>query len=192
MMNPSTYKAIAVASTFSPRFEQVLSEAKRIRDRFGSELSLIYVGERNEKTAQKFRDALVQLQLPGDSTIHYRQGDPAEAILKALADSHVDLVMAGALEKEVILRPVLGNVARRLVREAVGFVLLFTKRNLDQKPLRKLVFIADYSEHGQEAFKKALGLAAVEACERLYVVRTYTSFDEARASLRADAGDGAP
>ena len=192
MMNLSTYKAIAVASTFSPRFEQVLSEAKRIRDRFGSELSLIYVGERDEKTAQKFRDALVQLQLPHDSTIHYRQGDPAEAILKALADNHVDLVVAGALEKEVILRPVLGNVARRLVREAVCSVLLFTKPEHEPKPLRQIVFIADYSEHGQEALKKTLGLAAAEACERLYVVRIYTTFDEARASLRSDAGDVAP
>jgi len=185
MMNLSSYKAIAVASTFSPRFEQVLSEAKRIRDRFGSELSLIYVGERNEKTAQIFRDALMQLQLPGDSTIYYRQGDPAEAILKALADNDVDLVVAGALEKEVILRPVLGNVARRLVREAGCSVLLFTKPEREPKPLRQIVFIADYSEHGQQAFKKALGLAAAEACERLYVVRTYTTFDEARASLRA-------
>ena len=192
MMNLSSYKAIAVASTFSPRFEQVLSEAKRIRDRFGSELSLIYVGERNEKTAQIFRDALMQLQLPGDSTIYYRQGDPAEAILKALADNDVDLVVAGALEKEVILRPVLGNVARRLVREAGCSVLLFTKPEREPKPLRQIVFIADYSEHGQQAFKKALGLAAAEACERLYVVRTYTTFDEARASLRADAGDSAP
>jgi len=39
MMNPSTYKKVAVASTFSPRFEQVLSEAGRIRERFGADLS---------------------------------------------------------------------------------------------------------------------------------------------------------
>ena len=43
-MNEPSYKRIAVASTFSPRFEQVLAEAKRVRDRFGSELNLIYVG----------------------------------------------------------------------------------------------------------------------------------------------------
>ena len=40
-MLDSSYRAIAVATTFSPRFEQVLSEAKRIRDRFGSRLNLI-------------------------------------------------------------------------------------------------------------------------------------------------------
>jgi nucleotide-binding universal stress UspA family protein len=192
MMNPSSYKTIAVASTFSPRFEQVLSEAKRIRDRFGAELSLIYVGEHDEKTAEKFRGALAQLHLPSEPIIHYRQGDPAEAILKAIVDNNVDLVVAGALEKEVILRPVLGNVARRLVREAGCSVLLFTKPERQPKPLRQIVFIADYSEHGQQALKKTLGLAAAESCQRLYVVRIYTTFDEARSSLRADVGDGAP
>jgi len=48
MLNPSPYKAIAVAITFSPRFKQVLAEAKRIRDRFSADLRLIYVGQRNE------------------------------------------------------------------------------------------------------------------------------------------------
>jgi hypothetical protein len=34
MGDPMPYKTIAVASTFSPRFKQVLAEAKRIRDAF--------------------------------------------------------------------------------------------------------------------------------------------------------------
>src|SRR6266849_922383 len=91
MMNSSTYKVIAVASTFSPRFEQVLSEAKRIRDRFGSELSLIYVGERSDETTKRFQSMFGRLQLPGDSPVYYGQGDPAEGILRAIADNDVDL-----------------------------------------------------------------------------------------------------
>src|ERR1043166_3954001 len=138
MINPSPYRNIAVASTFSPRFEQVLSEAKRIRNRFGSELSLIYVGERTAETTRKFSDVLAGLQLPGDSTIHYQQGDPADAILRVIADNNVDLVVAGALEKEVILRPILGNVARRLVREAGCSVFLFIKPEREPKPLRRI------------------------------------------------------
>src|SRR5204862_369646 len=43
MLNPSPYKAIAAAITFSPRFKQVLAEAKRIRDRFSADLRRIYV-----------------------------------------------------------------------------------------------------------------------------------------------------
>ena len=192
MLDPS-YRTIAVATTFSPRFEQVLSEAKRIRDRFGSRLNLIYVGERNAETARKFRDVMSQLQLPSDSAIHYQKGDPAEAILKVAVENDVDLVIAGALEKEVVLRSFLGNVARRLVREAACSVMLFTTPERPPRPLRKIVFVAsNYSEHEQHALKKTIYLAAAEACERLYVVRVYTTFDEARASLRDDAGDVAP
>jgi nucleotide-binding universal stress UspA family protein len=187
MANRSPYKTIAVASTFSPRFKRVLAEAKRIRDRFGAELRPIYVGERNEKTVQAFREAFAQLQLPIDSTIYYEEGHPAEAILRALAREDIGLVVAGALEKEVVLHPFLGNVARRLVREAVCSVILFTKPQVKPKALRRIVFIADYSEHGLQALKITLPLAEAESCERLYVIRIITAFDEARASIRSNA-----
>jgi nucleotide-binding universal stress UspA family protein len=187
MLDPLSYRAIAVASTFSPRFEQVLSEAKRIRDRFGSRLNLIYVGERTDETAKKFSDIIKKLQLPSDSAVHYHEGDPAVAILEAATANNVDLIVAGALEKEVVLRPFLGNVARRLVREAACSVMLFTAPESPPRQLRKIVFIAsDYSEHELHALRRTLHLAAQEACERLYVVRIYTTFDEARAALRGN------
>ena len=189
MNNSSPYRRIAVASTFSPRFNQVLAEAKRIRDRFSSDLHLIYVGECNEQTAKKFTDALAQLHLPADSPIHYENGDPPQAILGALARHKIDLVVAGALEKKVVLHPFLGNVARRLVQEAACAVMLFTQPNVKPKPLRQIVFVADHSEHALHALKRTLGLASAESCERLYVIRIITAFDKARASIRADAGE---
>ena len=192
MMNPSTYKKIAVASTFSPRFEQVLSEAGRIRERFGADLSLIYIGERNDETAKRFQGILGRLQLPGDSPVHYGQGDPADGILRAISDNDVDLIVAGALEKESALHPFLGNVARRLLREATCSVLLFTNPDIKPKPLRRIVFVVNYSEHAQRAFSQTLALAAAESCERLYAVRVYTTFDEVRATMFVDNGDGAP
>src|SRR5437588_88325 len=190
MMNPSTYKKIAVASAFSPRFEQVLSEARRIRDRFGADLSLIYIGERNDETTRTFQNILGRLQLPSDSPVYYGQGDPADEILRAITENNVDLIVAGALEKETALHPFLGNVARRLLREASCSVLLFTHPELDPKPLRRIVFVANYSDHAQRAFRQALKLAAAEKCERLYAIRVYTTFDEVRAAMFADNGDG--
>jgi nucleotide-binding universal stress UspA family protein len=185
MPNPSPYKTIAVATTFSPRFMQVLAEAKRICERFSADLHLIYAGELGEETAKKFREALAQLQLPADSPIHYDKGDAAEAILRAVTRAKIDLVVAGALEKEVVLHPFLGNVARRLVREAGCSVMLFTKPARTPKPLRRIVFVADYSDHGLQALKRTLPLAAAESCENLYVIRIITTFDQARASIRA-------
>ena len=186
MSTPAPYKTIAVASTFSPRFLQVLSEAKRLRDRFSCDLNLIYVGDKTDETTRKFRDVLGQLSLPLDSTIHYQRGDPAGGILQALTDQKIDMIVAGALEKEVVLHPFLGNVARRLVREAKCSVMLFTHPETEPKPLRKIVFVADYSDHARDALQKTFQLASGENAERLYVIRVITAFDEARA--KADGG----
>src|SRR5437660_1706562 len=190
MRDPSSYKTIAVATTFSPRFKQVFAEAKRIRERFSADLHLIYAGKRNEETAKKFHDVLTELQLPTDSTIHYEEGDPADAVLRMLAREKIDLVVAGALEKEVVLHPFLGNVARRLVREAPCSVMLFTKPMVHPKTLSRIVFIADGSEHGLQALKRTLPLAAAESCERLYVIRIITTFDEARTSMGSGGNKG--
>jgi len=182
MTTPSLYKNIGVASTFSPRFLQVLSEAKRIRNRFGSQLNLIYVGERNAETDQKFSEVLGALELPLDSPIHYAKGDPATCILDVAKDKGLDMIVAGALEKEVVLHPFLGNVARRLVREASSSVMLFTQPDTNPKPLERIVFVADHSDHAREALKKTIALAAAENTQRLYVIRIVTTFDEIRAA----------
>jgi nucleotide-binding universal stress UspA family protein len=182
------YRTVAVASTFSPRFLKVLAEAKRIRDRLGQQMHLIFVGARDADTSQKFTDALLELELPADSPIHYHEGDdPAAAILEAARSNNIDLLVAGALEKEAVLRQFLGNVARRLVREATCSVMLFTKPTHPPEKFCRMVLLAEYSDHGRAVLHKALRLAALEECEKLYVIRLYTTFDEARAKAREAA-----
>jgi nucleotide-binding universal stress UspA family protein len=191
MRNSSAYKTIAVATTFSPRFKRVLAEAKRIRDRFSAKLHLIHVGKRDQETPRKFSNVLSELGLPPDSPIHYEEGDPAESILGALARENIDMLIAGALEKEIVLHQFLGNVARRLVREANCSVMLFTHPQKNPKPLRRIVFIADHSKNDLHALKTTLLLAEAESCERLYVIEIITAFDEARASI-AEAPNASP
>jgi len=183
----SPYKTVAVATTFSPRFKRVLAEAKRIRDRFAAKLHLIHVGKPNQETPKKFSEVLAELELPADSPIHYEEGDPAESILAALDREKIDILIAGALEKEIVLHQFLGNVARRLVREANCSVMLFTHPQKSPKPLRRIVFIADHSENELDALKTTLLLAEAESCERLYVIEIITAFDEARASIEDPA-----
>src|SRR2546430_4884746 len=190
MRDSLPYKTIAVATTFSPRFKHVLAEAKRICDRFAAELHLIHVGKGDQDTSRKFSDVLAELGLPADSPIHYEEGAPANAILAALTREKIDMLLAGALEKEIVLHPFLGNVARRLVREASCSVILFTHPEKNPKPLRRIVFIAG-SEDGLVALKTTLQLAEAESCERLYVIGIITAFDEARASIAGEAA-GAP
>ena len=70
------------------------------------------------------------------------------------AREKIDVIVAGALEKEVVLHPFLGNVARRLVREAPCSVMLFTTPAANPKPMRRIVFVADYSEVRVGGFEK--------------------------------------
>lgn len=185
MASTPPYRSVAVAAGFSPRFHQVLAEANRVRERFGAALSMIYVGKHDATTERKFAEAIKTLGLPADSVVHYEEGDPGLAILAAARKLKVDLLVAGALEKEAVHRQFLGGVARRLVREATCSVMLFTKPEAVPKPLRHIVFIAEYSDHAQAALRRTLHLAEREKCERLYVIRSYTSFDKARAARRS-------
>ena len=118
-------------------------------------------------------------------------GQPADAILEAVKANNVELIVAGALEKEVVLRPFLGNVARRLVREARCSVMLFTKPEREPKPLRSIVFfVPDYlGARATRARSETVRLAEKEQCENLYVIRVYTTFDAARATLRANQAE---
>lgn len=189
-MSETPYRSIGVAAAFSPRFHQVLAEANRIRDRFAARLSMIYVGKRDATTTQKFAEAIAKLKLPPDSAVHYEEGEPASGILAGARKLSIELLIAGALEKKAIHRQFLGDVARRLVREATCSVMLFTHPELEPKAFRHIVFMAEYSEHGQCALRRTLQLAEKENCERLYVIRNYTSFDKARAARRKKGGKG--
>ena len=189
-MSETPYRSIAVAATFSPRFHKVLAEANRVREHFGSRLSMIYVGKSDAATARKFADAIEKLRLPQDSAVHYEEGDPASGILAGARKLSVELLIAGALERKPIHRQFLGDVARRLVREAACSVMLFTQPELEPKPFRHIVFMAEYSDHAQRALRRTLQLAEKENCERLYVIRNYTSFDKARAARQGKSGKG--
>src|SRR5205814_8235786 len=101
MGDPIPYKTVAVASTFSPRFKQVLAEAKRIRERFSADLHLIYAGECDEEIAKKFSEALAQLELPLDSKIHYEKGIPADAIMRFIARENIYVIVVVVMETEV-------------------------------------------------------------------------------------------
>lgn len=188
MPSVTPYRSIAVAATFSPRFHQVLAEANRVRLRFNSALSMIYVGKCDATTTRKFSEAIAKLKLPANAKVQYEEGDPATSILTAARKLKVELLIAGALEKEAVHRQFLGNVARRLAHEATCSVMLFTKPALEPRALRHIVFMAGFSEHAQVALRRTIHLAERENCERLYVIRSYTSFDKARAARRGKSG----
>jgi nucleotide-binding universal stress UspA family protein len=174
------YDHLGLAFAFSPRLDALLAEAAYRRHYLGARLSLIHAGSATLDQVARLEEAVRMAGLPPDTPVHWMpEGAAHEAILEAVSAQGIDLLLAGALEKERPIRYYLGSVAHRLVREAPCSLLLFTEPRLTPQPLRRIVVVADYSEGALVALAKALRLAAREHAERVYVLRVLSAYGDA-------------
>ena len=101
---------------------------------------LIHAGAPDPQKAAAFRDALLKVGLPPETRLVWRAGEPAEAIAAAAESEGVDLVIAGALDRQAAANaPYVGAVARPLAERARGSVLLLSQPQLAPKPFRRVV-----------------------------------------------------
>jgi nucleotide-binding universal stress UspA family protein len=78
------------------------------------------------------------LDLPSNKLL-WELGDPVDVIIEKCAEYNVDLVVAGALEKESLVKYFLGSVARKLSRKAKCSVLMLREPDIKSKPLQRIV-----------------------------------------------------
>ncbi|MGB0178231.1 MAG: universal stress protein, partial [Owenweeksia sp.] len=69
----------------------------------------------------------------------WEEGDPVSAILDVCSKHQIDLLIAGALPREGLLKYYIGSVARRLVRKSNCSILLMTHPSQMQTQCRKIV-----------------------------------------------------
>lgn len=174
-------KRVGVASAFSPRFLPVLSDAAKFAERCHAALSFLHVGPHSDETDNRFRSAVQQLQVRANATVVYKESDSVvEALLSMAANDSVDLLVAGALERETAGRAFLGNVARTLLRYAPCPLLLFTHPQISGTRFKKIVVATDFSAEAEQALHAAHWLAQKDHAECLYVFSIFTPFNEAR------------
>lgn len=178
------YEHIAVASALSPRFRAVLAEGWRFAKRFNTRFSIIHAAGRTHEREAQFREACETLGIPMNTPIIWKDGpDPAASIVEAAMENSVDLLVAGALERDAQMH-FLGGIARELMRRLHCSLLLFTHPEIEQHRFRRLVAITDYSEEARDAFQSALKLAEMEEAEILHVLSVFSPFVKARAVLK--------
>jgi nucleotide-binding universal stress UspA family protein len=173
------YQHAGVAVAFSPRLDALLAEAAFHAAHLAARLSLVHAGEPTPEKEARLREAAEAAGLPADTPVHWMSGAPEEAILKAVGQHQIDLLMAGALEKAGTLTYYLGGVAHDLVREAPCSLLLFTEPRQEPEALRRVVVVTDYSEPSLVAFVKALRFAASEGVEKVFLVRVLPQYGDA-------------
>ncbi|WP_417603071.1 universal stress protein [Owenweeksia hongkongensis] len=134
------FKVIATAIAKSPNLEANIFESMRVTSKLGDKLILIHVGKRTDEDERSFNDIIkssdVQL---GNVELVWVEGEPASVILEIAKAKQVDLIIAGAVPREGLLRYYMGSVARRLVRGADCSILLLTHPNKLQSTCGKVV-----------------------------------------------------
>lgn len=168
------FKKLLLAITFSPTSKALLMESLRLKNLFNSELVFIHVGEDKEAT----RNQLLQLFSENglrkeDYKLLFKMGDPANVILNSVKEEKADLLIAGALEKEKLLKYYIGSVARKLMREAECGVLVFKKPSLTPKSFKRICVHTDYSKESETAIKKSYELALLDNADEFVVVHDY-------------------
>jgi nucleotide-binding universal stress UspA family protein len=181
------YDHIAVASALSPRFRAVLAEGWRFATRFGAKFSIIHADGYSAEREEQFREANEALGIPLSTQIIWKEGPPALSIVNAAREQGVDLLVAGALERDSQMH-FLGGVARELMRRLHCSLLLLTHPEVEEHTFRRLVTITDYTEEAREAFQSALKLGEMDESEVLYVLSVFSPFAKARASLGENSG----
>jgi nucleotide-binding universal stress UspA family protein len=166
---------VAVASTFSPRFLPMLAEARAIAALLARPLEVIHAGPDTPENQERFSKAFTEMQFSGP--IHWRDSaQPSAAIIQAVRDAGIGLLIAGAMERDSEGRFFLGKVSRVLVREVPCSLLLFANPGHEPPPLHKLAVIVDYTPASRHALQATLDLAARCKAEMVYVLRVFTVF----------------
>ncbi|HEV7232191.1 MAG TPA: universal stress protein, partial [Bacteroidia bacterium] len=154
------FETIAVAISFSPTLEGLLSEAKRITDTLHASLLLIHVGAKTEEKEIRLDKLINKLGIDEKKCrINWMDGEPVDTILRLCKLNVVDLLIIGALRKENLLKFYVGSVARKISRRAKCSVLLITNPSEEPHKVKRFVVNAADSPKSVHTINTALYLA---------------------------------
>ena len=167
----NTFQKIGLAIAFSPTAEAMLAEAVRLAHLFSAELVLVHVGRHGNEEEQKIKQLAEALKLASAYKIVWRQGDPVKEILKACREEQIDLLVAGALKKEKMVKHYVGSVARAIMRKADCSVYMVNNPSVNPQPLQQIVVNAEDSAHVERAIAIACRMAELEKSSWVHIVR---------------------
>lgn len=143
----------------SPRAEALIGEGASLCRRLGATPVFLHCGEDTPAARAKL-EALLRAHLGEDPPpIHFRLGDPADLICSLAKEEQVDLILAGALEKEGWVESIWGSVARRIARHAHCSVLLLPHPRSGGSQFERIAAVIDSNEHSARAMGLMLDVA---------------------------------
>jgi nucleotide-binding universal stress UspA family protein len=168
------FKKLGLAITFSPTGKSLLKETNRLKLLFNASLYLIHVGKRTPETEKLLNQVITNAGIAGSEVeIIWTSGEPANAILSSTKSANIDLLIAGALEKENIIKYYVGSVARKIMRDADCSVLILKSPSDNPSRFKKFFVSTDFSEQSEYAIRKTYQFALLDNADELIIIRDY-------------------
>jgi len=167
----NSFQKIGLAIAFSPTAEAMLAEAVRLAQLFSAELVLVHVGNHGGEEEQKIARLAQAVNLKSTYKIVWRQGDPVKEILKACQEEQIDLLVAGALRKEKMVKHYVGSVARAIMRKADCSVYMVNNPSVTPQANQQIVVNAEDSAHVERAIAIGCRMAELEKSLWVHIVR---------------------
>jgi nucleotide-binding universal stress UspA family protein len=171
------FARLCLAIAFSPRSEALLAEAARLAKIFNSHLTVLHVGEEKAESVLAISASLTNKAF-GQSQFNIicESGSPARVILSVCKREKIDLLVAGALQKENIIQYYLGTIGRTILRKARCSVLMLTNPSTEGIRLTNIVTLAEDSPYVEDAIAASCTLAQSAKTKWIHIVRELKMF----------------
>lgn len=168
------FNKLALAVTFSPTSRALLREAARLRLLFNAELLLIHVGEKTDENVNNLEEMVRQAGIATSSIkFEWGTGDPANVIISKCSENNVDLLIAGALQKEGLMTYYTGSVARKLMRKAPCSLLILVSPQDKDEVYDKVCISVSFEEECAEIVKKAFQFAHLGNTKEISLIHEF-------------------
>jgi len=178
------FKKIGIAIAFSPRLEALIAEASKMQVGLKSELVFIHIGKKNNADEQTINEYLEKYDLLNSSKLIWQDGETVETILAICDEEQLDLLVAGALEKESLIKYFMGSVARNLSRKVKCSMLMLTEPKIESSPINYIVVEGSNNPKTENTIAVAIEIAKAFKVKNVDVIQE-TDLNKA-ALIRSD------
>jgi len=166
------FKRIGLALAFSPTCKALLLEAVRLKKLFDAELILIHVGVKDEKSLKQMNELIQFASLEtGNYKLIWQIGEPAGTIITICKEEKIDLLIAGALRQENLLKYYVGSIALKILRHAPCSLLILVEPTVKAIRYNNVAIESEDLSPKSRVLDAGVAMATLKNAGHLYFVR---------------------
>jgi nucleotide-binding universal stress UspA family protein len=182
------FNRILVGFAFSPNLKANLFTSLRLATSLGANLFLVHVGKKTpvkEKTIEEIlKDSPVH---PKFTKVLWEEGNPIPTILMMCEKNKIDLLLLGAVQREIALKFYVGSIARKITRRAPCSVLLLIKPSIEKIPSKHVVVNALNEPNTEKTIRAAFEFSFLMGIPNVTLVG---EISQSKVTVTADDDEG--